>query len=139
MAWRTCCIFDPQMKVVFDTLQNLEKPKHGASMATALKPSPGFIYWRKTNHFYHIFSIWLNSCSEVQLHGNSLRAASLAIKHFLGNTDAKNNIESTMDVVYLLSVHCTGLLAMLTHLNALRDYAANYTIPFFYEDNMVNL
>ena len=128
MAWRACCISDPDMKVIFGILQNLEKLENDASSS-----SPGFIFWRSNQQHYHIFSIWLNSCAEIREHGKPLWAARLAIKHFLGNVDAKHNIDSTMDVVYLLSVHCTSLLGILTHVDALYGYAANYRVPLIYE------
>ena len=139
MAWRACCISDPDMKGLFDVLQNLEKLENDASSCNSQsQPSPGFIFWRSNQQHYHIFSIWLNSCAEIREHGKPLWAARLAIKHFLGNVDAKHNIASTMDVVYLLSVHCTSLLGILTHVDALYGYAANYRVPLIYE-KIVNL
>ena len=141
MAWRGCCIFDPDMKGLFDILQNLEKFENDASSCTAdtkSETSPKFIFWRSDKQYYHIFSIWLNSCAEIRENEKPLWAARLAIKHFLGNIDSEHNISSTLDVVYLLSVHCTSLLAILTHVNALNGYNANYTVPLFYK-KLVNL
>lgn len=137
MAWRACCISDPDMKGLFDILHNLEKfENHTSSHTTNIKdqPSPKFIFWRSNKRYYHIFSIWLNSCAEIREKEKPLWAARLAIKHFLGHIDAQQNVASTLDIVYLLSVHCTSLLAILTHVNVLYGHTTNnYIIPLFYE------
>ena len=139
MAWRVCCISDPDMKVLFEILLTLENLVNATSSTPSPYQSlPGFIYWRSNRQYYHIFSIWLNSCSELREHGKPLWAARLAIKHFIGNIDVTRNVASTLDVVYLLSVHCTGLLAILAHVYALWNYSVNFTVPLLYE-KIVNL
>ena len=143
MAWRACCISDPDMKGLFDILQNLEKFENDTSSCTAsteteTETSPRFIFWRSNQQYYHVFSIWLNSCVEIREYEKPLWAARLAIKHFLRNIDSKHNIASTLDIVYLLSVHCTSLLAILTHVNALYGHTTSYTVPLFY-DKLVNM
>ena len=134
MAWRACCISDPDMKGLFDILHKLENDT--SSHATNIKSqhSPKFIFWHDNQQYYHIFSIWLNSCVQIREKEKPLWAARLAIKHFLGHIDAQHNIVSTLDIVYLLSVHCTSLLAILTHVNVLYGHTTNnYTVPLFYE------
>jgi tetratricopeptide (TPR) repeat protein len=136
-AWRACCISDPDMKGLSDILHNLEKLENGMnSHTTNIKSqlSPRFIFWHNDEQYYHIFSIWLTSCTEIREKENPLWAARLAIKHFLGHVDLQQNIASTLDIVYLLSVHCTSLLAILTHVNALYGYTTNnYAVPLFYK------
>ena len=135
-TWRACCISDPDMKGLFDVLHNLEQFENDASSCTSntkSQLSPRFIFWRSNKWYYHVFSIWLNSCAEIRDYEKPLWAARLAIKHFLGNIDTQQNIASTLNIVYILSVHCTSLLAILTHVNAYYACTTSYTIPLFYE------
>ena len=141
-AWRASCVSEPDMKLLFSMLQDLEKEVNDKSVTVhperKHQPLPGFIYWRNDKKFYHIFSLWLNSCVEIREKGKFLWASKLAIFYFLG-TIAKQPREygiKVMSVVDILSIHCTGLLAMLTHINALQNVSISCTIPLFYKSSV---
>ena len=143
MAWRACCISEPDLKYLIDMLQELEKEVNEKSKA----PLPsgekyeipaGFIYWRKDRKFYHIFSFWLNSCVEMREKKKVLWSSKLAIYYFLGKI-AEHPHEcsiTVINIVDILSIHCTGLLAMITHANALQSRPTSFTIPLFYKSNV---
>ena len=144
IAWRACCISEPDLKYLIDMLQDLEKEVNEKSKA----PLPsgekyeipaGFIYWRRDQKYYHIFSFWLNSCVEMREKKKVLWSSKLAIYYFLGKI-AEHPHEcsiTVMNIVDILSIHCTGLLAMITHANALQNRPASCTIPHFYKSNVL--
>ena len=143
MAWRACCISEPDLKYLIDILQGLENRVNEASAVPAqsgerYEPPPGFIYWRKDKKFYHTFSFWLNSCVEIREKGRFLWASKLAIFYFLRNIaeHAHEYIITVMNVVDIVSVYCTGLLAMLTHMNALQNLPTSFIIPHLYESTV---
>ena len=144
MAWRACCISEPDLKYLIDMLQDLEKEvneKSKAPLPSGEKyeiPS-GFIYWRRDQKYYHIFSFWLNSCVEMREKKKVLWSSKLAIYYFLGKI-AEHPHEcsiTVMNIVDILSIHCTGLFAMITHANALQNRPASCTIPLFYKSNVL--
>ena len=140
MAWRAGCVSDPDCLI--NLLQKLEKAVNEESKAplpsgVKYEPPPGFIYWRQDKKFYHIFSFWLQSCAKMRVEKRFLRSSKLAIFHFLGNI-AENSHQcgiSVLNVVDILSIHCTGILAMITHANALQNRPAMCTIPLFYKSS----
>ena len=136
-AWRASCIFDPDMKSLQEELQSLESTVNKDSTTTGYKHPPGFIYWNNDKKFYHILSLWLNSCTEMRK-GNFLWASKLAINQFLGTIAQHANECSlqVMNAVDILSIHCTGLLSVLTHVSALQHRSTSYTVPFFYKSNV---
>ena len=136
-AWRASCIFDPDMKSLQEELQYLESTVNKDSTTTGYKHPPGFIYWEKDQKVYHILSLWLKSCTEMRK-GHFLWASKLAINQFLGNIAQRVNECSlqVMNAVDILSIHCTGLLSVLTHVSALQHRAKSYTVPFFYKSNV---
>ena len=137
-AWRASCIFDPSMKSLQEELRSLESTVNKDGTTQGYKCPPGFIHWDKDKKFYHIFSLWLKSCTEMREKGNFLWASKLAINHFLGNI-AQNANECSLQVmnaVDVLSIHCTGLLAVLAHVSALQQRSKSYTVPFFYKSNI---
>jgi hypothetical protein len=139
-AWRASCIFDPDMKSLQEKLQSLENTvnKDSTTIVGCKHPvAPGFIYWHSDNKFYHILSLWLKSCAEMR-EGNFLRASKLAINQFLGNIAQRANECSlqVINTVDILSIHCTGLLAVLTHVSALQQRSKSYTVPFFYKSSV---
>ena len=137
-AWRASCIFDPSMKSLQEELQSLESTVNKDSTTQGYKCPPGFIHWDKDKKFYHIFSLWLKSCTVMREKGNFLWASKLAINQFLGNI-AQNANECSLQVmnaVDILSIHCTGLLAVLAQVSALQQRPKSYTVPFFYKSNI---
>ncbi len=143
MAWRACCISEPDLKYLIDMLQELEKEVNEKSRAQL--PSgekyeipAGFIHWRKDKKYYHIFTFWLNSCVEMREKRKVLWSSKLAIYFFLGKI-AEHPHECSITVINfvdILSIHCTGLLAMITHANALQNRPTPFTIPLFYKGNV---
>ena len=138
-AWRASCVVDPSMKSLREKLQFLENTVNKDHSATqGYKCPPGFIYWDNDQKFYHIFSIWMKSCAEMREEGKFLWASKLAINHFLGNI-AQHTSECSLQVmnaVDMLSIHCTGLLAVLAHVNGLQQRSTSYTVPLFYKSNV---
>ena len=137
-AWRASCVIDPSMKSLQEELQLLESKVNKDKTTQGYKCPPGFIHWHKDRKNYHIFSLWLKSCTELRENGNFLWASKLAINHFLGHIALHANECSlqVMNAVDILSIHCTGLLAMLAHINALQQRFRSYTLPFFYKSNV---
>ena len=143
MAWRASCISQPDLKYLFSMIQKLEKEVNEASKSplpqpgNKYEPPPGFIYWRKDKQYYHIFTFWLQSCVKMREERNVLWSSKLAIYRFLGNIaeNAHQCSITVMNVVDILSVHCTGLLAMITHANAVQNRPTFCTIPFFYKNS----
>lgn len=142
-AWRASYISEPDMKFLFGILQDLEKEMNNKHVLVhpgkKRETPPGFIYWRSDKKFYHIFSLWLNSCVEIREKGRFLWVSNLAIFYFLG-TIAKQSHEysiEVMTVVDILSIHCTGHLAMHTHINALQKVSISLILPFHFSTRVV--
>ena len=144
MAWRACCISEPDLKYLIDKLQELEKEVNEKSKAKLplgekYEIPAGFIYWRRDKKYYHIFTFWLNSCVEMREKRKVLWSSKLAIYYFLGKI-AEHPQEcsiTVINIVDILSIHCTGLLAMITHANALQNRPTPCTIPLFYKGNVL--
>ena len=133
-AWRACCLTDGT-SLVDTTLQKLEeKVNHqfknrSASSADSdscgfwrrdgsFQAPPAYLYWKLEDHYYHVFNIWMYSCTLIRDGHKALWAAKHAIYHFLGTISQRKSLSlSVMNLVHVLIVHCTGLFAMLTQLN----------------------
>ena len=137
-AWRALCVIDPSMKSLQEELQLLESKVNKDKTTQGYKHPPGFIHWDKDKRFYHIFSLWLKSCTEMRENGNFLWASKLTINQFLGHIAQYANECSlqVMNAVDILSIYCTGLLAVLAHINTLQQRFRSYTLPFFYKSNV---
>ena len=142
-AWRVSCISKPVMR----SLQKLEKHMNDEANAVVLesetrKCSLGFIHLENEGRyrFCHIFSLWLQSCSLIREKGRFLWASQFAINHFLGNIVKQPDIFSlgALNVVNILCIHCTGILAMLSHIRCLQRYPMPLTIPLLYK-SIVNI
>ena len=94
-----------------------------------------FILWRNEDRYYHIFFFWLQSCSLIKEEGKVLWASKCAIYHFLGNIARSRSVAvSVMNMVDILSIHCTAIMVMLTRLNALQKRAPfNFMVPLLYQ------
>ena len=97
-------------------------------------PEPFFL-WKNEDRYYHVFYYWLKSCRLIREEGKALWASKCAIYHFLGNiARSKSVFISVMNMVDILSVHCTAVMMMLTHLNAFQKHAPfNFIIPLLYQ------
>ena len=145
MAWRASCISQPDLKYLIGMLQKLEKKVNEDSKAPPTQPGekyeppPGFIYWRNDKKYYHIFWFWLQSCIKMREEKRFLWSSKLAIYRFLGTIAEYSHQCSitVINVVDILCIHCTGLLAMITHANALQDRGTSCTVPYFYKSNVV--
>ena len=142
VAWRASCISEPDLKYLIDMLLSLEKKVNDESKKPVepggrYEPPPGFIHWRKDQKFYHIFSFWLQSCEEMREKKRFLWSSKLAIFHFLGAIAEHSNecSISVINAVDILSVYCTGLLAIITHANAIQGRPTFCTVPLFYRSS----
>ena len=140
-AWRGSCISQPDMKVLFGVLRDLENVMNSKYCIRGEKPPrmlPGFIFWKKDKKLRHIFSLWLNSCVEIREKGQFLWASKLAIFYFLG-TIIKHPSQyriRVVSIVDILSVHCTGLLVTLTHINFIQNLQGSFIIPHLYKKSV---
>ena len=134
-AWRISCISEPTMELLLDMLQSKERAIN--SKVCMDTKTPGFIYWKCDQKLYHVFSIWLKSCANVR-EGRFLLASKLAINHFLYNyvTYTGEGKLTVMNTVDILSIHCTGLLALLVHISALQKHPIVHVIPLLYHSNV---
>ena len=91
----------------------------------------GYIYWENDKKIYHVISIWLKSCLEIRKKGKFLWASKLAINHFIGRIalQADECQFQVINAVDILSIHCTGILAMLAHIRGLQKYPTPCTVP----------
>ena len=93
-------------------------------------PEP-FILWK--DKYYHIFFFWLQSCRFIKKEGKVLSASKCAIYYFLGNiAQSKSIFISVMNMVDILSVHCTAVLMMLTGANQ-KHAPFNFVVPLLYQ------
>ena len=94
-----------------------------------------FFLWRNEGRYHHIFSYWLKSCSLIKEEGKAMWASKCAIYYFLGNiARSRSVVISVMNMVDILSVHCTAIMVMLTHLNAFQKHAPfNIMVPLLYQ------
>ena len=140
-AWRASCISQPDMKLLFSILQDLENKVNSKLCVRGERPReipPGFIFWKNDKKLRHIFSLWLNSCVEIREKGRFLWASKLAIYRFVG-TIAKSFNQyhiRVMSIVDILSVYCTGLLHMLTHINFMQNVQRSFIIPHLYQNSV---
>ena len=147
-AWRACCLTDG--KLVDATLEKLEakvndrfKDKSAPSTDSescgfwrkngSFQAPAAYEYWKLEDHYYHVFSFWLNSCTLVK-EKKPIWAAKQAIYHFLGTISQRKSLSiSVMNLVNVLIVHCTGLFTMLTQLNQQeKKMLAKFVIPVHY-------
>ena len=92
-----------------------------------------FVLWRNEDSYYHLFHFWLRSCQIIREEGRMLQASKFAIYHFLGNIAWSRAVISVMNVVDILSVHCTAIMAVLTHLNTLQGQVPfSFIVPLLY-------
>lgn len=94
-----------------------------------------FILWRKEDSYSHLFFFWLRSCQLIREEGQMLQASKCAVYHFLGNiARSRAVVISVMNMVDILSVHCTAILIMLTHLNTLQKQDRfTFIVPLLYQ------
>lgn len=141
-AWRGCCLSSGSMDVLHNKVKHLAERVNEEAGCSAENPegpksectSPaGFVLWRNEKRYYHIFFFWLRSCEMVRK-GLALDAAKCAIYHFLCNIAVdKHTFISEMDFVDILTVHCTGILAMLTQLNCHEGVVVQLVVPSLYK------
>ena len=141
-AWRLSCISQPSMELLHEIIKNMEKAVDSEVYTLHRdRTTSEFIYWKHDKKFYHIFSIWLKSCAIIR-EGKFLLASRFAINHFLHYlvmcTDELSI--AVIDTVDILSIHCTGLFAILAHISALQVHPMlqyhNIIIPLVYHSNV---
>lgn len=135
-SWRACCLYSPDMKPLRKFLDELESQvnKKASDSPQNFDSSAGLIYWKNDSKYYHLFSMWLFSCSEIRDTNQIVWASMLAIYHFLGNiASSKSVFISVPSMVDILTVHCTGLLVCLCHVLARQRRTSSLTVPMFYK------
>ena len=136
-SWRVCCLVSPDAKPLSTTLKELEDDITEKTKSRNFELPSGFVYKSKDNAFYHIFSMWLLSCSEIHLSGNMLWASRLAIYHFISEIASSQSVSiSVVNMVDILSLHCTALLAILTHIQARQNRSSSLTVPMLYKSTI---
>ena len=140
-AWRGSCISQPDMKLLFGILRDLENVMNSKHCIRGEKPPkllPGFIYWKNDKKLRHIFSLWLNSCVEIRERGRFLWASKLVIYFFLGTIIKHSTLYhiQVMSIIDILSVYCTGLLIILTRINFIQNLQGSFIIPHLYKKNV---
>lgn len=137
--WRASCISLPDMKFLREKISQIESDVNKErESGNNYIPPPGFIFWKSDQRFCHIFSLWLNSCTEMRDKSNGmLWSSKLVINHFLGSiADDKRISISVMNCVDILTVHCTALLAMITVANSLQNIPTSFTVPLIYKHSV---
>ncbi len=138
-AWRACCISNGNTSVLRESLKNQAAEVNrtaGCSKEKSLGPRPGFVpppgfvLWRNEKQYYHIFFFWIRSC-EMMKSGEAFDAAKCAIYNFLSNV--KGAFIPVMEVVDVLTVYCTAILAMITHLNYYEGCGVPSVVPSIYK------
>ena len=135
-AWRASCITDGEMKPLETSLaEQAKKVIDEAEMVGTqiMQPLPlVYIYCKDKQQFYHhIFHFWLKSCQCIK-DGNVFRSSQHAISDFLGNI-TKQSI-SIMNLVDILSVHCTALLTMVMCLDIFNHRGqTSVMVPLLYK------
>ena len=76
-----------------------------------------YSYDKKTNSCEHYFSYWLRSCDLLKQSNKALVAIQLSMHHFVQVVARRRSLRkiSTENLVNILSVHSSALLAMLSH------------------------
>ena len=134
--WRASCIAPPSIvNFLPSEMDKLEaKVKENLEKNSDYDPPAEYIYWKNDKCHHHIFTLWLNSCIAIREKKLPLWAARLAIIHFLGNIVENPRIFiSAMNFVEILTIHCTSLLAMITHSNALQNKSTTFNLPSLYK------
>lgn len=140
VAWRASCITDGEMKLLKTSLEKQAKAvdNEAKSAGSQFRRPPAFIKWRQENKYYHIFLFWLRSCQLIK-DGDMLRSSKCAIYHFLANVaeSPKGAFISVMNLVDILSVHCTALFSVLTCINFLNQKKVfSFIIPLVYQHSI---
>ena len=139
IAWRASCITDGEMKLLKTSLEKQAKAvdDEARTAGSHFRRPPAFIKWRQENKYYHIFFFWLRSCQLIK-DGDMLRSSKCAIYHFLANVaEPKGAYISVMNLVDILSVHCTALFSMLTCINFLNQKKLfSFIIPLVYQHSI---
>ena len=159
-AWRACTICpssDTDKAEVSKALEKLEKkvndnysnrPALGQAVSSSTSTSEettgvwkqnrfeapfSFIYWKRDDYYYHVFSCWLYSCYLIRIEKKPMFAAKQAIYHFIGTIAQRKILTiSVMNLVDVLVVHCMSLFAMITR--AQRIQQAKFIVPILYKD-----
>ncbi len=136
-AWRACCLFSPRMKPLFSALEELETLVKKAESGSDFKPPAGFVYKNKDEAYYHVFSMWLLSCQQIRDDGDVLWGSRLAIYHFVSEIASNQCISiSVANMVDVLSLHCTVLLAIITHVQGRQNRSSSLTVPLLYKSTV---
>ncbi len=139
-SWRACCLFAPNLKPIFSALTELEtivsdhaKKEKGKKFELPV----GFVYKNADDAYYHIFSMWLLSCQQIRDHCEVLWGSRLAIFHFISEIASSQCMSfSVPNMVDVLSLHCTVLLVILTHVKGRQNRPSSLTVPLLYKNTV---
>ena len=127
-VWRLSSISCPNMKLLLAKLEEKEKQVNKEQQEFN---EPGFIFWKTEKRYLHILHFWLTSCFEIR-NSKALWGVKMAIIHFLGNIiESKRVSISIWNIVNILTIHCTALLAVIIHAN--NSTKLQFTIPHTYK------
>ncbi len=136
-SWRACCLFSPDVTPIFSALTELETTVSKKAPEKKFEPPAGFVYKNKDNAYYHVFSMWLLSCQQIREHGDVLWGSRLAIFHFVSEIASSQCMSiSVPNMVDILSLHCTVLLVILTHVHGRQNKPSSLTVPLLYKSTV---
>ena len=141
--WRACCLTNGNMMTLNNSVLDLAKTINTeASTFQHQKPvqswplekynaPPAFLLWRNENKYYHIFLFWLRSCQLIK-EGSALDSSKCVIYHLLSTiADSNGGVYiSVMNLVDMLSIHCTSLLAMISYSDVGKK---DFIVPLLYK------
>ena len=138
--WRACCLTDGNVDTLNSSVKDLAKRINTEvstlqdQMPTQYNAPPAFFLWRKENKYYHIFFFWLRSCELIK-EGEALWSSKCAIDYFLSSIANSNGVYiSVMNLVDILSIHCTSLLAMISYSDFIKKSSATqFIVPLLYK------
>ena len=135
-AWRASCIMNGKMKLLQTSYEVQAKKviEEDKMVGTQIMQPLPLVYRYKEGEqqFYcHIFHFWIQSCQFVK-DGNIFRSSQYVISDFLGNITRPSI--SIMNLVDILSVHCTALLTMVMCLDIFNHRGqTNVMVPLLYK------
>ena len=144
VLWRACCIVgkDGGRGDTVDLMSRVKMLTNEVSQIAKRTPyyraPPSFIFWKRENQHHHHFFFWLRSCDLIRKDKDITSAAQCIVKHFLphiAHTAKRGSRISVMNVVELLSIHTTALLAVIACTLQRRKLAMTFKVrvPHMYQ------
>ncbi len=153
-AWRLSCVVGDRVHAFETMLSEQTKQVQAKYKASKSKKStsvqgkedtfgPGkpyvppqtFIYQKQEDEYLHVFTLWLKSCRLIRQDCKVTTALKIMLHFFLRNIVNRHNLRCTisvMNVVDVVSICCTGLMAILSSVCA-KHRQPSFVVPHTYE------